>query len=119
MLDMVATVDAFVVGFVQAELAEEEARRRTGLTEEQWRARMAPYIRQLMGTGRYPFLERIVREAEDFPTSTRPSSAGSRWSSTGWPPASNAGDHRPPPRVRREPRAAGPAGGGPARPPRG
>ena len=78
MLDMVATVDAFVVGFVQAELAEEEARRRTGLTEEQWRARMAPYIRQLMGTGRYPFLERIVREAEDFPTSTRPSSAGSR-----------------------------------------
>jgi hypothetical protein len=68
MLDMVATVDAFVVGFVQAELAEEEARRRTGLTEEQWRARMAPYIRQLMGgTGRYPFLERIVREAEDFP----------------------------------------------------
>jgi hypothetical protein len=42
MLDMVATVDAFVVGFVQAELAEEEARRRTGLTEEQ-------------------------REAEDFP----------------------------------------------------
>lgn len=67
MLDMVATVDAFVVGFVQAELAEEEARRRTGLTEEQWRARMAPYIRQLIDTGRYPFLERIVREAEDFP----------------------------------------------------
>jgi hypothetical protein len=27
---------------------------------------MAPYIRQLMGTGRYPFLG-IVREAEDFP----------------------------------------------------
>jgi AcrR family transcriptional regulator len=67
MLDMVATVDAFVVGFVQAELAEAEARRRTGLTEEQWRARMAPYIRQLIATGRYPYLERIVREAGDFP----------------------------------------------------
>jgi AcrR family transcriptional regulator len=67
MLDMVATVTAFVIGFVQAELAEEEARRRTGLTEEQWRARMAPYIRQLIATGRYPFLERIVVEAEDFP----------------------------------------------------
>jgi AcrR family transcriptional regulator len=67
MLDMVATVDAFVIGFVQAELAEAEARRRTGLTEEQWRARMAPYIRRLIATGRYPYLERIVMEAEDFP----------------------------------------------------
>jgi AcrR family transcriptional regulator len=67
MLDMVATVDAFVIGFVQAELAEAEARRRTGLTEEQWRARMAPYIRRLIATGHYPYLERIVMEADDFP----------------------------------------------------
>jgi AcrR family transcriptional regulator len=67
MLDMVNTVNAFVTGFVQAELAEEEAQRRTGLNEEQWRARMAPYLRQLIATGRYPFLERIVVEAEDFP----------------------------------------------------
>jgi AcrR family transcriptional regulator len=67
MTDMVNTVNAFVIGFVQAELAEEEAQRRTGLTEEQWRARMEPYIRQLIATGRYPFLERIVVEAEDFP----------------------------------------------------
>jgi AcrR family transcriptional regulator len=67
MLDMVSTVNAFVIGFVQAELAEEEAQRRTGLDEEQWRARMQPYLRQLLATGRYPFLERIVMEAEDFP----------------------------------------------------
>lgn len=67
MLDMVSTVGAFAVGFVQAELAEEEAQRRTGLTEEQWRARMAPYIRQLIASGRYPYFERIVIEAEDFP----------------------------------------------------
>jgi AcrR family transcriptional regulator len=67
MTDMVNTVNAFVIGFVQSELAEEESQRRTGLTEEQWRARMEPYIRQLLATGRYPFLERIVIEAEDFP----------------------------------------------------
>jgi AcrR family transcriptional regulator len=67
MLDMVSAVNAFVIGFVQAELAEEEAQRRTGLNEEQWRDRMAPYMRQLIATGRYPFLERIVVEAEDFP----------------------------------------------------
>jgi AcrR family transcriptional regulator len=67
MLDMASTLTAFVVGFVQAELAEAEAQRRTGLTVEQWRARMAPYLRQLIATGRYPFLERIMVEAEDFP----------------------------------------------------
>jgi hypothetical protein len=97
MLDMVATVDAFVVGFGQAELAEEEARRRTGLTEEQWRARMAPCIRQLIDTGRYPFWSGSCGRPRTSPTSTRPSSAGSRWSWTGWPPASNAGGHRPAP----------------------
>jgi len=119
MLDMVATVDAFVVGFVQAELAEEEARRRTGLTEEQWRARMAPYIRQLIDTGRYPFLERIVREAEDFPDVDATFERRLALVLDGLAASVDAGDHRPPPRVRREPRAAGPAGGGPARPPRG
>jgi AcrR family transcriptional regulator len=67
MLDMTSTVSAFVAGFVQAELAEAEALRRTGLTEEQWRARMGPYIRELLATGRYPFMERIMIEAEDYP----------------------------------------------------
>jgi AcrR family transcriptional regulator len=67
MLDISSTVTAFVVGFVQEELADAEAQRRTGLTVEQWRARIAPYVRQLIATGRYPFLERIVVEAEDFP----------------------------------------------------
>jgi AcrR family transcriptional regulator len=67
MLDMVSTVQAFVIGFVQAELAEVEAQRRTGLTQEQWRARVAPYVGQLVASGRYRFFERIVVEAEDFP----------------------------------------------------
>jgi AcrR family transcriptional regulator len=67
MLDMVNTVTAFVTGFVQAELAEQEARRRTGLTDEQWRASMAPYVRQLIAGGRHPYFERIVVEAEDYP----------------------------------------------------
>jgi hypothetical protein len=87
MLDMVATVNAFVIGFVQAELAETEARRRTGLTEEQWRARMAPYIRQLIATGRYPYLERIVMEAEDFTATVRVAAATTRGVSrpSSWP----------------------------------
>jgi AcrR family transcriptional regulator len=67
MLDLVGTVNAFAVGYVQAELAEEEAQRRTGLTEEQWRARMGPYLLGLVQTGEYPYLEKVIVEAEDYP----------------------------------------------------
>ncbi|OLF07347.1 hypothetical protein BLA60_27640 [Actinophytocola xinjiangensis] len=67
MLDMSFTVNAFTIGFVQIELSEQEARRRTGLSEQEWRERMAPYITGLLSTGKYPWLERIVHDAEDFP----------------------------------------------------
>lgn len=66
-LDMEWTVQAFVLGFVQAELADQEAQRATGLTEQEWRQRMGPYVAALIATGKYPYLARIVRDAEDFP----------------------------------------------------
>ncbi len=58
---------AFAAGFVQAELAEVEVQRQTGLTEEQWRATTVPYVKQLLASGDYPYLERVIAEAEDFP----------------------------------------------------
>jgi AcrR family transcriptional regulator len=67
MLDIWLTVNAFVHGYVLAELADQEAQRRSKLTEQQWRAQMAPYVRQLVESGRYPMLTRIVIDAEDFP----------------------------------------------------
>lgn len=67
MLDMTSVVDAFVVGFVQSELAEQEHQRRTGMTDEQWRQYIAPYVEQLLEGDRFPYLRRIVVEAEDFP----------------------------------------------------
>lgn len=67
MLDMTSVVDAFVVGFVQSELAEQEHQRRTGMTAEQWRRYMAPYIDELLEGDRHPYLRRIVVEAEDYP----------------------------------------------------
>lgn len=67
MLDLTSTVNAFVAGVVQAELAEQEARRRTGLTEAEWRQTMAPYLARVIATGNHPYLERIIVEAEDFP----------------------------------------------------
>jgi AcrR family transcriptional regulator len=67
MLDMTSTIQAFVIGVVQAELAEQEARRRTGLAEAEWRMMRAPYLQRVLETGDRSYLHRIIAEAEDFP----------------------------------------------------
>jgi len=66
MMGMGATVSAFVRGFVQTEIAEREARRRTGMTEDQWRLSMAPYVRTILASGRYSMLSRVIVEGEDI-----------------------------------------------------
>jgi hypothetical protein len=45
--------------------AEREAWRRTGVSEQQWRASVAPYIDQLLASGRYPNLGRLVTSGGD------------------------------------------------------
>lgn len=65
MMNAVGVINAFVFGFVQEELAEKEMQRRTGLTEQEWRARMAPYIMSLLDTGRYPRLKKVILEGSD------------------------------------------------------
>ena len=64
MLAIVLSVNSFVRGFVQGELAEEEARRRTNLTEEQWRLTQAPYIRQVLDSGEFPLVAKVIKDAE-------------------------------------------------------
>ncbi|MEU6413381.1 TetR/AcrR family transcriptional regulator C-terminal domain-containing protein [Microbispora sp. NPDC046933] len=61
----VDTVLSYVFGAVGRELAEEQARRRTGLTEEQWRESVGPYIREVIAGGAYPQFARRVAEADD------------------------------------------------------
>jgi AcrR family transcriptional regulator len=65
MMGMGLTISAFVRGFVQTEIAELEAQRRTGMTEEQWRLSMAPYVRTIIASGKYPMLSRVIIEGED------------------------------------------------------
>jgi AcrR family transcriptional regulator len=69
MLDLDATARAFTVGYVQAELAESEAQRRTGLTEAEWRESVSPQVQAILDSGDFPYLRRIIIEAEDFPDS--------------------------------------------------
>jgi hypothetical protein len=61
----VDTLLAFVHGAVARELAEQQAQRRSGLTEEQWQASVGPYIRDVIASGAYPQFARRVLDAED------------------------------------------------------
>jgi AcrR family transcriptional regulator len=60
-----AAVYFFVIGFVMRELAQEQLHQRTGVTIEQWRAAVAPYIEQQLATGRYPNLQRAITSGGD------------------------------------------------------
>lgn len=55
----------YVSGVVSREVAEREAHRRSGLDLEQWRAGVAPVVRQVIATGEYPELTRRIVEADD------------------------------------------------------
>jgi AcrR family transcriptional regulator len=63
MLGVIHTVDNYAMGFTLDELREEETRRRTGLTEEQWRRAIMPYVQEVMAGGKYPRFNRIVVES--------------------------------------------------------
>jgi AcrR family transcriptional regulator len=64
MMIMFNTLMAFVRGAVVGELAEQEARRRTKLTAQQWQAWMSPYVAALMKSGEYPMFSRIIADAK-------------------------------------------------------
>ena len=70
MMRTVAILTAFVRGFVQGEVAEQEARRRTGLDLDQWRATQGVYIRTVIESGRYPMFARVVVDAEHLDPDT-------------------------------------------------
>jgi hypothetical protein len=49
-----------VVGYVLREVAQREVQRHTGVTVEEWRASVAPYIERVLATGEYPNLQRVI-----------------------------------------------------------
>lgn len=68
MVEVIRTVDAFVKGFTQNELAERKWRRPPeDLPPDSWNVGAVPYLRQVLATGQYPLVTRMILEAEDFP----------------------------------------------------
>ncbi|MFG2044485.1 TetR/AcrR family transcriptional regulator [Dactylosporangium sp. NPDC048998] len=71
MLGIFSMVASWVGGFVQEELAEQEARRNMGIDEVEWNKRMADYLERLTSGGEYPYFTRVVREGADHDFQTR------------------------------------------------
>ena len=65
-----ATLNAFITGFTLYEHAEEEARRRTGLTKDDWRARNAPLVKRILASSDYPAVSQFVERAQDLDPET-------------------------------------------------
>ena len=61
-----AVVYFFVIGFVLRELAQDQLQQRTGVTIQEWRTQVAPYIQQQLATGRYPNLQRAISSGADM-----------------------------------------------------
>ena len=61
----VETLLGFVLGSTARELAETQTVSRSGLTTEQWRTSVAPYLQEALNSGAYPHLTRMVRETRD------------------------------------------------------
>ncbi|WP_261559267.1 TetR/AcrR family transcriptional regulator C-terminal domain-containing protein [Frankia tisae] len=55
----------YVLGFAARELAEAQARRRSGLIGRQWQAGVAPYLHAAPDRGAHPHLSQQLSEAED------------------------------------------------------
>ena len=63
----VGLIRDYVRGAVMRELAEKQTQRRTGQTEEQWRAAVAPYLRKVVESGAYPQVSRMTDALDPSP----------------------------------------------------
>lgn len=62
-LDALRTLNAYVLGAVRSEVAERRAERDSGLDKAAWQATDAEHMAQVIATGRFPMIARVVAEA--------------------------------------------------------
>lgn len=63
----VGLIRDYVRGAVIRELAEKQTQQRTGQTEAQWRATVAPYLRKIIESGTYPLVSRMIESTDLTP----------------------------------------------------
>lgn len=62
-LDALRTLNAYVVGAVRSEVAERRAERDSGMDKAAWQAADAEHMAQVIATGRFPMIGRVVTDA--------------------------------------------------------
>jgi AcrR family transcriptional regulator len=67
MMDLLSTALQFTRGFVEQEMGEIEAQRRSGLDFAGYQRQTGPFISQLLQDGGFPYLKRVILDAEDVP----------------------------------------------------
>lgn len=63
MMTIIDTIDSYVRGHAISQLAEQEARRRSGLDVQQWMQTQAAYVQTIIDSGDYPMLTTVIRDA--------------------------------------------------------
>ncbi|GGQ14554.1 AcrR family transcriptional regulator [Actinomadura coerulea] len=63
MLTLLEILNGYVEYAVRGEIEWVREMRQSGMTPERWMTRSAPYVRELLDSGRYPMFERVVRDA--------------------------------------------------------
>lgn len=61
-------IDDFTLGFAAGEVQERRLEERSGLTEAQRRDQVAPYVMQLVESGKYPAFSEYVTHDEELPS---------------------------------------------------
>ncbi|TDD64858.1 TetR/AcrR family transcriptional regulator [Actinomadura darangshiensis] len=63
MLTLLDMLNGYVERVVRGEIEWRREMRQSGMTPERWMIHSAPYVRELLDSGRYPMFERIVMDA--------------------------------------------------------
>lgn len=63
MMTIIDTIDSYVRGHAISQLAEQEARRRSGLDIQQWMQTQAAYVHTIIDSGDYPMVTKVIRDA--------------------------------------------------------
>ncbi|QKW36396.1 TetR/AcrR family transcriptional regulator [Actinomadura sp. NAK00032] len=63
MFTLLEMLNGYVERVVRGEIEWMREMRQSGMTPERWMLQSAPYVQELLGTGRYPMFERIVMDA--------------------------------------------------------
>ncbi len=62
-MDALRALNAYVIGALRTEVAERRAERESGLDKVAWQAADADHMAQVIATGRFPMVARVVRGA--------------------------------------------------------